>query len=590
LLTTLASVLELSAQETLLQLRHYQVVEQSNRLTRQLWPNRSWLALLAAPLLACFAASPAWCQFAPVIAVPPSAAPIPQVHIITQATPVILAQVPSPGVLPTDSTKGNFLQDQANFNPGLKFRFFQKLPARLWIQGQTEVNNRLDTNVFLNYKKPQPDYVFRIAPNLTVGYNIFNQTSVYAQYFMIKDDYTVHHRPLTEPVTQSIAGGVRHYIIPYQSRYQTYLDFQARELFQSKGLRQADLNPSINTSIYVGPHFGIFASALLQMRSQQLFLGPKREMDPFYTVGYWLRRGPWVFNVTDTLVTNYREPHFRYSIPKHGNVNMIADFELDRQIGNHPGIQLFVRAEPVFNWRSANAPGLSGFDFRLYGGLRVSFYKQSYLATMNQIKQQLKQQDGNDPNILKPKGKGKGKKKGKGSGDGKGSGNTTPGPASPPSPEKTTTPPPTSQAPDVAPLSPPAEANLPAPALCDAIARALGAIAAPAVGAIVVPGIGDTSPTAVNGKPSTAVSGKPSTAVTDKPSTAVTDKPSTVVSGKPSTAVTDKTPTAVTDKTSSALRGKTPAAVSDKRSPMAQKIDDLHKNIGGQKTALEPQA
>ncbi len=220
-------------------------------------------------------------------------------------------------------------------------------------------------------------------------------------------------------MTQSVAMGVRHYIIPYQSRVQTNLECQARELFQSKGLRQADLNPSINANATLSNHFGLFASALLQMRSQQLFLGPKREMDPFYTLGCWYRRGPWLFNFTDTFVTNYREPHFEHSVPAHGNVNMIADFEIDRQLGNHPGMQLFLRAEPVFNWRSANAVGLSGFDFRLYSGIRLSFYKPSYLANVNQIKKQLQQQDG-DATSGPPGAKTKGKKEEKGKGDGKG--------------------------------------------------------------------------------------------------------------------------------------------------------------------------
>jgi len=450
-------------------------------------PHGAWYGFIGAVLLLLLSASPARCQG------------VPDVHVITNNTPVLLAQgapAPTPGVLPTDATKGNFLQDQASVYPGFQLRLSQMLPARMWIQSSTEVNQRLDTNVFLTYKKPQPDYVFRVAPNVTVGYNIFDQTSVYAQYFMIKDVYTVHHRPLTEPVTQSIAMGLRHYIIPYQSRFQTYLDIQARELFQSKDVRQADLNPSINANATLSPHFGLFASALMQMRSQQLFLGPTREIDPFYTFGYWYRRGPWVFNFTDTFVTNFREPHFRHSVPAHGNCNMIADFEIDRQLGNHPGMQVFVRAEPVFNWRSANAVGLSGFDFRLYSGVRFSFYKQSYLASMNQIKKQLQQQDADSTSgppgakTKGKKGKGKGKSDGqdgdKKDGDGKDNGGKDGGKKSPTSPDAND-PGKTSAAPDAAPVSVPAAAYAPDAAMGEALGRAFGAIVAPGAGAIMAP-------------------------------------------------------------------------------------------------------
>ena len=383
------------------------MVQKIERKGRKPLLKSTWLPWLCAPLMTLIAAEKAVAAGQPVV------------NLFNNNTPVLLAQVTTPGVLPTDATKGNLLQDRANAYPGFKLRLFQKLPANLWIQGSTEVNQRLDTNVFLQYKEPQPDYVFRAAPSLTVGYNVLDTTSVYAQYFVIKDVYTVHHRQLTPPTTQSIAMGLRHTFPPmFKNKVSIYLDGQARELFQSRGLRQADLTPSINATIFATQKLTLFSSATMQMRSGQLFLGPQREIDCFYTMGGYYRSpsGKWVFSVTDTFVTNFRHPHFKFSIPRQGNVNMIADFEVDRQIGNIPGLQAILRAEPVWNWRSRNVPGLSGFDFRLYSGLRLSFYKPSYGGTMNAIKKQLQQQD--DPNAKKappkkiPKIQNKGKVKG----------------------------------------------------------------------------------------------------------------------------------------------------------------------------------
>ena len=50
----------------------------------------------------------------------------------------------------------------------------------------TEVSQRLDTNVLFTYSKPKADYAFRVLPNITLGYEIFKNTSVYCNYFVIK--------------------------------------------------------------------------------------------------------------------------------------------------------------------------------------------------------------------------------------------------------------------------------------------------------------------------------------------------------------------------------------------------------------------
>ena len=196
----------------------------------------------------------------------------------TAQTPFL--NLPSPGVLPTDATKPPIDQDRELVDPGWRLRLRQKLPARLWFNSVTEVSNRLDTNVFLQYKEPQPDYVFRVQPNLTVGYNIFEKTSVYTNYFVIKDSYAVHKRPLSFPTTQSISMGIRHQLYSGK-KFNVQVDCQAREIFQNRGLRQADLLPSISTTYFISPRSVLFGSALLQMRSGQLFQGATRELDPF---------------------------------------------------------------------------------------------------------------------------------------------------------------------------------------------------------------------------------------------------------------------------------------------------------------------
>ena len=539
-------------------LRPYYVPQQSNRNGQRPRPFGSWLAWLCAPVVSLLASAPAHSQSAAT-----------QVHLITQAQPILLAQAftgPSPGVLPTDATKTGIIQERALIDPGWRLRFNQILPARLYFNIQTEITQRLDTNVFLNYKKPQPDFVFRVQPNVNVGYNIFSNTAVYASYFSLKDNYMTHNRHLSEPVTQSLQMGIRHTMyVPKVPKLSLTLDMGARELWQSKRLRQSDLIPSFSGNYFFTPHTLAFATVLLQMRGQSPFVAPTREIDPFYTAGFVTYHGPWSVSVTDTFVTNFREPHFRHAIPAHGNVSMIADFEIDRAYPNHiPGLQTFIRAEPVFNWRSDNVVGLSGFDFRLYGGMRMSLSKQSQLAMMNQIKKSLQQQDG-DVALKKNKKKGK----------------PTPG-ASP------------TQNPDGTPATPPAPSTTDtkntgyAPLIQPGLAIAPGALAIPPV----VPAENNVSanvssevvsaPSAIPAETSSALPSVSPTA----PSTGAPAPGAPFVSREVPTAV----PTFVPSSLPTSVPNSVPTAVTAPTAPTASTGPTNSTSLNSQTKAPEPQA
>ncbi len=290
---------------------------------------------------------------------------------ITQASTQRLAQIP-PTTLPTDITpQAGSMDEKTIMAPDLRYKIFTKLPERLFFDFTGEFSQRLETNVFFTENKPRQDYVFRALPNMTLGYNVLPHTGIYCNYFVIKDVFT-DHSILGQPTTQSLALGFRR-DIPLGRRTNLQLDFQSRELWQVKHLHQADLLPSISFTHIVNPKVILFASTLLQMRGREYFCGPNRELDPFYTLGCLLRRGQWNFIATHTYVTNYRNKN---AIPPISNQLMISDFELSRPVNKKiPGVVAFVRAEPVWNWGAHGAPGLSGFDFRLFGGIRIAFNK-----------------------------------------------------------------------------------------------------------------------------------------------------------------------------------------------------------------------
>lgn len=332
--------------------------------------------LLCALSVTAMAAVP--CQ-AEVVAGPTSSLPP-----ISLSTQIAQATAP-PQFIPTDVTPFTVSPERNSFGPGYKFRIFQSLPERLWFNVTTEASQRLDTNVLFTNSHPKADYVFRILPNVTLGYNILRNTAVYANYFLIKDVFA-DHTFLNEPTTQSLSWGIRHNK-QFGQNTNLQFDFQARELWQASHLHQFDFLPGVTLTRMLTPNHIVFASTLLQLRGGDYFVAPTREIDPFYTVGYIYRHGLWTLVINDTLVTNFRHPPFNDSIPQQSNVSMIADIEVNHPVSKRiPSLLAFARAEPIFNWDSHRAPGISGFDFRMYTGLRFTMSKPSYYAAMDDLR------------------------------------------------------------------------------------------------------------------------------------------------------------------------------------------------------------
>ncbi|MBX9769952.1 MAG: hypothetical protein K2X29_01195 [Candidatus Obscuribacterales bacterium] len=306
---------------------------------------------------------------------------------IAQAPPrVDTPQVPNPTVLPTDLNPVLFGSERSILSRDIKYRILKRLPERLWFNFTIEESQRYESNVTFKPRNPLSDYVFRTLPNISIGYNIFSKTAVYCNWFLIKDVFA-KHRQLSLPVTQSLSLGFRH-DIPVLKRGNLQFDFQARELWQAPHLQQADLLPSVNFSYVVTPSLVLFSSSLLQLRSHYYFQGATREIDPFFTGGFLYRRGKWNFTATNTYVANFRN---RQAIPPIDSQTMISDFELSRPVSDRiPNLVSFVRAEPVWNWGANNLPGLSGFDIRIFGGLRISGQKPAFNTTMENLRKQIR--------------------------------------------------------------------------------------------------------------------------------------------------------------------------------------------------------
>lgn len=299
------------------------------------------------------------------------------------------AGIPDPAIIPTDETPTRIGEERQLLSSPWKLRLLERLPSRMYFSAVTEMTQRFESNVFSAASQPRRDYVFRILPNVTLGYNIAPRTSVYANYFVIKDVFA-HTPRLNQSTFQSVGGGIQHELMLGKNHVQ--LNFQFRELFQAVRFRQADLLPGITVTRAFTPRFFGFFNTQLQMRSRNLFQGAQRELDPFYTIGAVYRKGLWTFTSTATLVNSFRNNR---AIPPQTNMSVICDFEASRPLSRRylPGLDIFMRAEPIWNWQGKSQIGLSGFDFRLFSGLRLSMVKQATDSQLQFLRRQLREQE-----------------------------------------------------------------------------------------------------------------------------------------------------------------------------------------------------
>lgn len=358
---------------------------------------------------------------------------------LAQNVPAVRAPVVTPNpastILPTDVLPLPQVQNRLSFAENLQLRILQRLPSRFYFTSSTEVTGRYETNPFqfptkrrlerelqpslsqinqlsvlsqqqLRHELSLPgssQAIFRILPNVTAGFTLTPHTRVFGNYFMIHDSLQQSTRLNT--VINSIAYGVQQ-DIPLGSRANLQAEIQFRELYQSHGKgssrngsildtrRNFDYLPGLTLSYVVTPRTVAFINALIQIRGKEYFQAPTREFDPFYTWGMLHQRGGWSFSASTTFVQNFRE-QFPYATIRQNNYSFISDFEVARRLFRQvPGLQAFVRAEPIWNFHSRYRPGLSGMDFRLFYGMRLALTKPSLTAGLEQLKQQIEEQEG----------------------------------------------------------------------------------------------------------------------------------------------------------------------------------------------------
>ena len=321
-------------------------------------------------------------------------------------------------ILPTDVVPLAGPQERGFLSDNMQTSLLNGLPSKFYLNATCETSFRLETNPFqmptrydliqeATHGQPisslsplqlqslggqlsevnATQQVYRILPNINTGWTFTPNTRMYFNYFAL------HDRPLQSTVLNSVVQstgiGIQH-DIPLGEKLNLQADVQGRELFQSKQAAVFDYLPSITLSYAHSPQTVAFISSVLQLRSRIPFAAATREIDPFYSFGVTHRRGMWQFSSYATFVQNFRSMFGTNALLPVNNYTWVLDFEVARPLVKRiPSLQVFVRAEPVFNMRSEAKPGLSGTDFRLFYGLRMAFSKPSLLGTNQLLREQL---------------------------------------------------------------------------------------------------------------------------------------------------------------------------------------------------------
>lgn len=343
------------------------------------------------------------------------------------ATSRMVAQTVNPSTaLPTDVVPLPESEGRNTFGERLQFKLLKKLPSRFYFLAVTETSLRDETNVYQTPTRrhmlraasdgipfalltpiqqasvlkaasiaSKNDGVFRVLPNVTAGWALTPKTRIFANYFLLRDQ--LFHQVAVNTLIESVGGAIQHdFQLGRRSNLQVTL--QARELYQNKVHKVFDYLPGVTYSRVVTPRTVAFASALLQMRGKQFAVAPAREIDPFYSVGVVYQRGGWQFSHATTFLQNFRQPFGNNALIPVNNYAFVLDFEVARRVVKKvPGLQVFVRAEPIYNLHSHATPGLSGMDFRIFGGLRLTVSKPTLLAAEKNIKQQFQEHEVQPP-------------------------------------------------------------------------------------------------------------------------------------------------------------------------------------------------
>lgn len=277
--------------------------------------------------------------------------------------------------VPIDLTPVRLPERVNTFNnfENFKAHALYRLPGRVFFNASVENSLRFEVNTFQTNRHYLSDMIYRVLPNVTVGYALTKKTRVAANYFFFRDQYDLRDSQLSRNI-HSVGGRIDH---DFNINKKTTLTVGLfpRALFISTAnapsVQFYDIIPSVTVFRGVGMSGVIYGSVMGQLRFRDPFSN-FQEGDQFYSMGGVWRKGPWNYLLDSTLVTNFGNSNLRGGP---NNQVIILTGEVGRRIHPRLPVTAFMRAEPIFNIGANQSPGFAGFNFRIFGGLRAEVAK-----------------------------------------------------------------------------------------------------------------------------------------------------------------------------------------------------------------------
>lgn len=300
------------------------------------------------------------------------------------------------GLIPTDIT--SFPETELPTPPGSRASYFRpwppdwayKLPSNFWVNSSVEAAQRFDSNVFQTRSGYVCDYAFRVQPRVQMGWRFTNRFEPYVEYFLIKD---VHVKAwnFNFPTSQSLAGGAKGAIwVSFDPddkglRKTLAYDFRYRQWWFNSHQRQYDLIPSLMYEQVLRyksktSHTKYQLTTLMLIDERKTRTGTTREIDPFFSARVVHARGKWVGSAGVTLSLDF--PTYTGDKPRLKTGAVIGTIDVSRKVDSIPNLYCFVQGQPIWNFSDKSVPGYSGFNFRLFSGLRMVFDRAPVTPTV----------------------------------------------------------------------------------------------------------------------------------------------------------------------------------------------------------------
>lgn len=299
----------------------------------------------------------------------------PSASLPNHATEIAAADPAGPGFAPTTtevdlapvrlpergSAYGNYQT--------LRTSVLYKLPAKMFFDANCENSLRLETNIFNTLRDNKADMIYRVNPNVTLGYAINRKTRVSANYFFLRDQYTRNDQVMSRNYQSVGFRADRDFVI--NPKTSATASIFARELFVPGYRQVSDVIPSVSVVRRVGQRGAIYTNILGQVRWRDVF-GRYQEFDQFYSLGGIYRTPKWTFLMDTTCINNFGKRAVRLGP---NNTVIVMTLEAGRRVHPMVPVTVFCRAEPIFNIGANQAPGFAGVNFRIFGGIRAEISK-----------------------------------------------------------------------------------------------------------------------------------------------------------------------------------------------------------------------